>query len=54
MKLNRDKRGHKGGRHGGGYGRHDNDAVQRDTGISFGGAKPVFTATKPKANPALD
>ena len=28
----------------------DNEAVQKETGISFGGAKPVFTSTKPKVN----
>lgn len=28
----------------------DNETVQKETGISFGGAKPVFTSTKPKVN----
>ena len=32
----------------------DNETVQRETGITFGSARPVFTSTKPKVNPSLD
>ena len=32
----------------------DNETVSRETGISFGGAKPVFTSNKPKTHAPLD